>query len=84
MVNEALKANENVISSDEFLDFLDQFNCRSRVTPLNVYGIILELAQQELIQKPYLMVSVWRDVLSGIKECPRFSPPGNIVKCYNY
>ena len=83
MVNSALQADFDTIRSDEFLDFLDRFNCRSHVTPLNVYGIILELSQQELVQKPYLMVSVWREVLSGMKTYEDFSSVCNIKKFYN-
>lgn len=59
MVSLALGADLDNISSEEFLDFLDRSNCRSHVTPFNVYGIILELSQQELVQKPHLMVSMW-------------------------
>jgi len=56
MVSLALGADLDNISSEEFLD---RSNCRSHVTPFNVYGIILELSQQELVQKPHLMVSMW-------------------------
>eukprot|EP00111_Clytia_hemisphaerica_P011962 TCONS_00035134-protein len=35
---------------------------------MNVYGVVLELARQELIQKPYLMVVTWRNALVTIKR----------------
>ena len=34
---------------------------------LNVYGVLLELAEQELIQKPYLMVYTWTNTLRYLK-----------------
>ena len=30
---------------DDFLDTLDQFSCKSRVTIMNVYGVILQIAK---------------------------------------
>ena len=55
LLQEALKTTNTYIYQD-FLELLENFNCRSRVHLLNVYGVVLELAQQELIPKPYLMV----------------------------
>ena len=34
---------------------------------MNVYGIILELAKQELVQKPYIMLCYWKKCLSALK-----------------
>ena len=31
--------------NDDFLDILDQLNCKSRGTFINVYGVILEIAK---------------------------------------
>ena len=57
VVDMALKETvTSIYGEEEFLDILDRFNCRSNVTTFNVYGVILEIAQQELIQKPYLML----------------------------
>ena len=38
-----------IYDDDDFLDILDRFNCKSRVTIMNVYGVILEIAKQELV-----------------------------------
>ena len=38
-----------VYDDDDFLDILDRFNCKSWVTIMNVYGVILEIAKQELV-----------------------------------
>ena len=66
----ALKAggSSTVFDDETFLDFLDRYGCRTRVTCSNVYGVMVELARQELIQKPYLMVCTWKQSLSSIKE----------------
>ena len=82
MVTSALKANLDTIQSDDFANFLERYICRSLVTPLNVYGTIRELAQQELIQKPYLMVSVWREILLGLQKYKEFSCPDAVQKFY--
>lgn len=49
-----------LFEDEEFLDILDRINCKSRVTIMNVYGVILDIARQELIQRPYLMVCSWK------------------------
>ena len=46
----AIDANESIFESEDFLDILDWFKCRSKVTKFNARNIITELAKQELIQ----------------------------------
>ena len=41
--------NADIYEDEDFLELLDHFNCWWKVYPLNVYGIVLELAQEELI-----------------------------------
>ena len=41
--------NADIHEDEDFLELLDHFNCWWKVYPLNVYGIVLELAQEELI-----------------------------------
>ena len=52
-----------VYDDDDFLDVLDRFNCKSRVTSMNVYGVILDTAKQELVQKPYIYFALRRNTL---------------------
>ena len=52
-----------VYDDDDFLDVLDRFNCKSRVTIMNVYGVILDTAKQELVQKPYIYFALRRNTL---------------------
>ena len=48
----ALQGNPPQIYDDyDFLNILDRFNCKSRVTIMNIYGVILKIAKQELVQK---------------------------------
>ena len=46
---------QDTYTDQEVLDTSVRFNCRSRVYPMNLYIAILEIAKQELIQKPYIM-----------------------------
>ena len=46
----AIDANESIFESEDFLDILDWFKCKSKVTKFNARNIITELAKQELIQ----------------------------------
>ena len=51
----AIDAKESIFDCEDFLDILDWFKYRSKVTTFNVKNIITELAKQELIQNPHLM-----------------------------
>ena len=49
---------------------------------LNVYGVLRELAEQELIQKPYLMVYTWTNTLRYLKTLKDFDTPESDIKFY--
>eukprot|EP00112_Aurelia_sp_Birch-Aquarium-sp1_P011005 Seg2324.3 transcript_id=Seg2324.3/GoldUCD/mRNA.D3Y31 product="hypothetical protein" protein_id=Seg2324.3/GoldUCD/D3Y31 len=66
LINKAL-AHEVSLDDEEFLDFLTNFDCKRRVTELNLREIILELAHKELIQKPQYVINCWKPVLSKLK-----------------
>ena len=51
------EAKNDDFLEDEFLDFLDQFKCRIKVSKENVHEVIVKIARQEVIQKPHLMTS---------------------------
>ena len=83
LLQEALKTtNADIYEDEDFLELLDRFNCQSRVHPLNVNGVVLELAQQELIQKPYLMVCTWTNTLQYLKTLKDFDTPESVIKFY--
>ncbi|XP_066926475.1 uncharacterized protein [Clytia hemisphaerica] len=71
-------AEDEFFSSDDFLDFLDIFKCRSRVNKSNVNRIIFEIAQQELIQRPHIMASAFSRRFAILKHLQEFSSPENV------
>ena len=73
-----------IYDDDDFLDILDRFNCKSRVTIMNVYGVILEIAKQELVQKPYIMLCSWKKCLSALKTFSEFSTVFNVDDYYRH
>ena len=83
LLQEALKTtNVDIYQDEDFLELLDRFNCRQRVHLLNVYGVVLELAQQELIQKLYLKVCTWTNTLKYFKSLKGFDAPESAIKFY--
>ena len=59
---------------------MDRFNCRSRLHPMNVYSVILEITKQELIQKPYTMVCSWGKYINSLKQYDQFKSPEAVQK----
>lgn len=68
--------------SDDLLDLLDTFKCRSAVSKNNIYNIILEIARQELIQKPHLMASCWKTSLEYLKTNYKFTDSTKLNEIY--
>ena len=66
LINKAL-AHEASLDEEEFMDFLTNFDCKRRVTELNLREIIHELAHKELIQKPQYVINCWKPILSQLK-----------------
>ena len=73
--------SHDVYTEEKFLDTMERLNCRSQVHPLNVYGVILELAKQELIQKPYIMVCSWKKTYL-LKRYDEFKSFETVQKLY--
>lgn len=59
---------ENQDESDELLDVLEVFDCRSRITKENVKVIIKEIAHKEIIQKPQYVTECWKDIVQALAE----------------
>ena len=78
----AIDARESVFQSEDFLDILDWFKCRSKFTKCNARNIIIELAKQELIQKPHLMAHYWAYNFKYFKHEEDFQSVQNIAKFY--
>ena len=84
LIEQALNpaTDEEFFVSDEFLEFLELFKCRSRVTKLNVANVIFEIAQQELIQKPHIMASAWQKEFISLRSLDEFSSAESITLIY--
>ena len=76
----AIDAKESIFESEDFLDILDRFKCRSKVTEFNARNIITELAKQELIQNPHLMAHCWAKNFKYFKYKEDFQSVQNITK----
>ena len=50
-------------------DFLERFNC---TTYQSYHKVIIEIAKQELIKKPHIMLSTWQVILSELKVYAQF------------
>ena len=74
---------QEFLDSDEVLDLLDQFKCRSRVLTSNISEIVYEIARQELLQKPHLMATCWKNSFTRLKVCVSFSCCENVLMLYN-
>ena len=72
MIKAVIENNSFPEDKDEFYDFLERFQCRSFVKEENLSRIILEIAKQELIEKPHLMISSWESVITSLKAHPSF------------
>ena len=58
---------EDVYFSDEFIEIMEQFKCRSLVSKNNVKEVIVELSKQELYQKSHLISSCWKFLFYPLK-----------------
>ena len=66
------EVNNDDFLGDEFFYFLDQFKCRTKVSKENVHEVIVEIARQEVIQKPHLMASCWQNVFTSLGKTKAF------------
>ena len=64
--------------NDELLEFLERFNCRSAVSSENLRKLLIEIANQELIQKPQVMISPWQPRVQELKQYPQFQSTSGI------
>ena len=81
VIEEALKCeSEDVYFSDEFIEIMEQFKCRSLVSKYNVKEVIVELSKQELYQEPHLMASCWKSLFYPLKT--KFPNPDGLRSLY--
>lgn len=83
---ETLKASIESYDScnkEELFGVLDRFNCRKQVNAANMKIIIMELARQELVQKPYLMASAIKPFMLKMKSFASFQSPERVHAFYD-
>ena len=68
--------SEGVYFSDEFIEIIEQLNCRSLVSENNVKEVIVELSKQELYQKPHLTAYCWKSLFYPLKA--KFPNPNDL------
>ena len=54
---------------EELCDFLSTFDCKKVVNTTNIKGILVELAHEEVIQKPQYVAECWKSVIPWLCEC---------------
>ena len=83
LVKENLEKDCLPDDNDELLEFLERFNCRSAVTSENLRKLLIEIANQELIQKPHVMISTWQPSVQELKQYPQFQSTSGIQGLYD-
>ena len=78
----AIDAKESIFEREGFLDILDRFKGRSNVTKFKARNIIIELAKQELIQKPHLVAHSWANNFKYFKHKEDFQSVQDITKFF--
>lgn len=62
------KAYNGEVESDEFLEFLADFDCKKVVHLNNLNQVLLELAHKEIIQKPHYVINCWANIIPFFLE----------------
>ena len=84
MLQNLLKTKvSEILNSDEFLEFKEQFGCKTLVKAENLERVIIETARLELIQKSHLMASSWRTTFTELKKKAQFCSIEGITKFYD-
>ena len=71
---------EDVYFSDEFVEIMEQLECRSLVIKNNVKEVTVELSKPELYKKPYLIDSCWKFLFYPLRA--KFPNPDDLHSLY--
>jgi hypothetical protein len=83
LVESIITSKELPEDDEEFKDFLERFKCRSVISKENVTRVLLEIAKQELVQKPHLMIGAWQPILQNhLKKCLHFQSIKEVMGLY--
>ena len=61
------------LDDEDLFDLLSSYNCHRQPTQESINTIFLELAHQELVQKPKYISLAWSAQLQALKEFPEFN-----------
>lgn len=68
LIQRAVDGQVDLSESDEFMEFLADFDCKKVVNTTNLNQILTELAHKEIIQKPQYVVDCWKNVIPFFLE----------------
>lgn len=68
LIERALGGQVDLSESDEFVEFLADFDCKKVVKSNNLNQVLTELAHKEIIQKPQYVVNCWENVIPHFVE----------------
>ena len=70
-------------NEEESLEFLSSFKCFRLPTKETISSIVMELAHQELIQKPRYILNCWAPIIASLKSDEIFKIPSGINELYD-
>ena len=62
---------------------MERFNSTAAVTPQNLRKFLLEIANQELIEKPHVMIFTWQPSVQELKQYQHFQSVSGIQGLYD-
>ena len=83
LVKEYLEKDCLPDDNDELLEFLEKFHFRSAVSSENLRKLLIDIANQELIQKPRVMISTWQPSVQELKQYLHFQSTSGIQGLYD-
>ena len=83
LVKEYLEKDYLPDDNDELLESLERFNCRSAVSSENLWKLLIEIANQELIDKPHVVISTWQPNVQELQQYSQFQSTSTIQGLYD-
>lgn len=83
LVKENLEKDYLPNDNDELLEFLERFNCRSAVSSENLWKLLIEIANQELTEKPHVVMSTWQPNRQELQQYSQFQSTSAIQGLYD-
>ena len=78
----SIEEKENIQDDAELLELLSFYNCYRRLTKDNLHAIIIELAHQEIVQKPRYIATCFMEVMCANTREKTFSSVEHLEQFY--